>query len=68
MTLSNEQRLTIYCAALSAHIQAEAVRKASAGPNQGSGIGSDTVAEMARKTTVEVIAKIERAGAGVLTD
>ena len=57
MKLSDEQKVQIFCAALNAHIQAEAAQTRASGP--GSGIGGTSVVEKASQTAAEAIVKLQ---------
>ena len=58
MKLTDDQKVQIFCAALNAYIQAEAVTNTS-GVDRGSGIGVRGAVEKASQTAGEAIAKLQ---------
>jgi len=56
MELTTDHKVQIFCAALSATIQADAAARVAAGSNSGSGIGSPTLVQKAGAMASEAIA------------
>jgi hypothetical protein len=59
MKVSSDHKIQIFCAALSATIQADAKISVASGPNPGSKTGVPTAVEKAIQITEDAIAKLQ---------